>query len=58
MRRYVKLIRATLAASLFLVAAVRVAIAGPLEDSRAAFNRGKTGWIVRHLRVACARPCT
>ena len=40
MRHNVKLAHVTLTASLMLVAMARVAIAGPLEDGRTAFNRG------------------
>ena len=47
MRHHVKLIRATLTASLLLLAIARVAIAGPLEDGRVAFNRADYGAALR-----------
>ena len=40
MRHYMQLLRAAVTASLMLVAIAGVAVAGPLEDGRAAFNRG------------------
>ena len=39
-RQHVKLTPIILTASLMLIAIARVAVAGPLEDGRAAFNRG------------------
>src|SRR5208282_724350 len=40
MRHYAKLSRATLTASLMLVAIAGAAVAGPLEDGEAAYQRG------------------
>ena len=50
MRHYAELLRATLTALLILVAIVRAAVAGPLEDATAAFERRDFATALRLLR--------
>ena len=52
MRHYAKLLRATLTASLMLVAVAMAgaAVAGPLENGVAAYNRGDYATALRLLR--------
>jgi uncharacterized protein len=55
MRHYAKLLRATLMASLMLVAVAGAAVAGPLEDSVAAYERGDYATALRLLRPLAAQ---
>ena len=51
MRHYAKLLRATLAASLMLVAVAGAAVAEPLEDASAALTRGDYATALRIFRA-------
>jgi len=50
MRHYVKLVRATLTASLMLVALAGAAVSGPMDDANAAYHRGDYATALRLVR--------